>query len=146
MNKEILERLNEINKELENIKKEEENDMNNKSEIVDRKVDEFLSKVEDCDFKIFDEYKRITNETDARIEDLFSQVTPDGWLMIVKTLIRVYIYKIWKDEELFTTHKEIRNIAYMGMKICDLFPDEVELLSYMQALIQTFEYVKGGER
>lgn len=148
MDARILERLSQINKELEEIKKEEENNMNNIEKETNRMVEEFLNNIEEIDFDIFNEYRRITNEHNGKIEDLFAQLTPEGILKVTETLVRVYVYKIWKEEELLATQREMRNLAYMGMMVCQFDPDNKELQHYIYSIIQTYEYakqMKGGE-
>ena len=149
MNNNILERIAQINKELEEIKKEEENDMkeNNVSKIIDRDVEEFLKDIESpIDFDIFNEYRRITNEHKGHIEDLFKQLTPEGIMKTTETLVRVYVYKVWNDEDLYVTDNEIRNLAYMGMMTCTYAPNNLKLQNYIMAIIQTYEMAKGGVR
>lgn len=138
MNDRILNRIEEINKELNEIKKEEENDM------IDNLMNDFLKDIEKVDFDIFDEYLRTTNETDAQIEDLFKQLTPEGIMMVVNTITRIYVYKLKNNDLESLTRKELKNLAYFGLHTSLIEPDNKLLQSILMSLILTFSK-KGGE-
>lgn len=138
MNDRILNRIEEINKELNEIKKEEENDM------IDNLIDEFLKDIEEVDFDIFNEYLRTTNETEAQIEDLFKQLTPEGIMMVVNTITRIYVYKLKNNDLESLTRKELKNLAYFGLHVSLIEPDNKLLQSILMSLILTFSK-KGGE-
>ena len=142
MNKEILERIQEIDKELEKIEKEEENDMNIE-EIIDEKVNDFLEEIEDIDFKIFDEYLKITNEKDGNILDLFKPLTNEGIMLTIRTLVRVYVWKLYHDGNIRISKNELKNLAIMGMTTCEIAPEDRFLQSMIYGLCES---MKGGDR
>lgn len=166
MNKEILERINQIDKELKeledmeiaglpgtgrfslkniienNIKKEEENDMNIE-EIIDEKVNDFLEEIEDIDFKIFDEYLKITNNDNSYILTLLDErVTNDFKMLAIRTLIRVYVWKLYHDDNIRISKNELMNLAIMGMTTCEIAPEDRFLQSMIYGLCES---MKGGE-
>ena len=141
MNKEILERLNEINNELERIKKDEEIDMN-MEKIIDNELNEFLEEIEECDFEIFNEYVRVTN-TGASIKELFDNVTHDGWLMIIKTIVRVYVWKLYHDGNVRFSNYEKNNLAFMFNTLIKEYTTELFLQGCIFGLIAPAK--KGGE-
>lgn len=167
MNKETLERLNEIDRQLKeledveiaglpgtgrfslknmienNIKKEEENDMNNLEKLIDNATEEFLNEIEDVDFEIFNEYVKITNEKDGNILDLFKPLTNEGIMLVINTLVRVYVWKIYHDGQLRISANELKNLAIMGITTCEIDPDN----KFLQAMIYGLcDGVKGGDR
>ena len=172
MNKEILKRIQEIDKELKeledmeiaglpgtgrfslknmiendienNIKKEEENDMNNLEKLIDNATEEFLNEIEDTDFEIFDEYVKITNGDNGYINVLLDMcVTNDFKMLVINTLVRVYVWKIYHEGQLRISGNELKNLAIMGITTCEIDPDN----KFLQAMIYGLcESAKGGDR
>ena len=115
----------------------------NIEEVNDEKVNNFLEEIEDIDFKIFDEYLKITNNDNSYILTLLDKrVTNDFKMLTIRTIVRVYVWKLYHDGNIRISKNELMNLAIMGITTCEIEPDN----KFLQAMIYGLcELMKGGE-
>ena len=146
MNERILKRIEEINKELENLEERNEEKEMNREQIIDNKVEEFIV-MDEQQLEIFEMYKALVKKG-ATLNDLFEGLDPRGFVEIVRVIIKGYVKDIWLNDKLVATRDEMQNIVLMHLALIDIAPEEKELDSYMYALCDTYvkEMIKkGGE-
>jgi hypothetical protein len=148
MDKNILERLNQINKELKELEEQERNEEKdmNKEQIVDNKIEEFI-KMNGEQVEIYNMYKDLVHKG-VGMKELFGDLNPKGFVEIVRVIIKGYVRDIWLNDELVATREEMQNIVLMHLALIEIAPEEKELDSFMYALCDTYvnEMIKkGGE-
>lgn len=148
MNNNILERLNQVNKELKELEEQERNEEKNmnKEQMLDNKVEEFI-KMDGQQIEIYNMYKDLVHKG-VSMKQLFEDIDPKGFVEIIRVIIKGYIRDIWLDNKLVATRDEMQNVVLMHLALIDIAPEEKELDSYMYALCSTYvnEMIKkGGE-
>ena len=144
MNKEILERINEIDKELENLESEE-NDMNE----FDKLINEYttLSKEQE---EIFNMYRDLVRKG-ATFNDIFEDAVKifgkDGFVEIVKVIAKGYVTNLHLNNDLSLTREELEFLVMIHLGLDIDKEDEKELDNVLYALCATaIEYRNGGNR
>lgn len=145
MTEEILKRIQEIDKELEKIKKEEELEMiETLNEKIHNETMDFIKDVDDTDFKLFDTYVKVTNVC-FTINDLFLTKRYEYGLFVIERLVKVYVWKIYNDGNVTLSVKERNNLVEMYEQVCKYMPENIFLQSYIYGLLDGVVEKKGGE-
>ena len=147
MNNNILERLNQINKELKDIENEErleEKEMS-KEEMLDRKIEEFMEMDEE-QLDIYNSYRNLV-KNGVPFYELFKDLGNKGFVEIVRVIVKGYVRDTFLNDNAMIIKEELENLTLMHIGLQNIAPEEVELDSFIYALVASAvaNALKGGE-
>lgn len=147
MNNNILERLNQINKQLNDIENEErleEKEMS-KEEMLDRKIEEFIEMDEE-QLDIYNTYRKLV-KNGVPFTELFEGLTNQGFVEITRVIVKGYVRNTFLNENEPIIKEELENLTLMHIGLQHIAPEEVELDSFIYALVASAvaNAMKGGE-
>ena len=142
MNSNVLERLNEINKELEKLEREENN--MNKNDFVQDLIDKYATMTKEQE-EIFEMYKTLVKRGSTfkdLFEDTFRMFGKDGIVEIGKVIAMGYVNDIHYKNELDLTDNELDILVKIHLGLDMNKEDEKELDNILFAICNTALHIR----
>jgi hypothetical protein len=144
MKEDILARIEQINKELEELERNEEKEMS-KEEMLDRKIEEFMEMDEE-QLDIYNSYRNLV-KNGVPFYELFKDLGNKGFVEIVRVIVKGYVRDTFLNDNSMIIKDELENLTLMHIGLQHIAPEEVELDSFIYALVASAvaNAMKGGE-